>query len=380
MEEKGAPKLLSNSEMNEISINLETYNGKSVGEDEIVKAITQKKKQRLEDAGIVPLSIVNYKPSDTTLRNYKCAMLVKHDNLSTTISTVSKTNTRYTAENSLMSTVAFAAVVASTHYVLAEEECPETRADMKSDKVSVGVKLLYDIVDRRLCDTPTKKSHWVVSWIRKNLSACAAIMTIFKHTKDNLSCLDETKTLLTTVDRFLMVTNSVASHQGVYLYYDTNDHVWIRSGKVTGLQMNNKRGFLARHDEHRKKAEAPRLTTRTSRFYISYPSSTNPRVKSKAKKGIFEDLRQYVGCGFNPQDESILDTLTRDEGDGGVFLFDDTDKENINKVHFRGLNTFREKDVEMVAYLLELAYDLAIAPRDNISSSPGFETIFGAVV
>ena len=144
--------------------------------------------------------------------------------------------------------------------------------------------------------------------------------------------------------------------------------------------MNNKRGFLARHDEHRKKAEAPRLTTRTSRFYISYPSSTNPRVKSKAKKGIFEDLRQYVGCGFNPQDESILDTLTRDEGDGGVFLFDDTDKENINKVHFRGLNTYREKGVEMVAYLLELAYDLAIAPRDNISSSPGFETIFGAVV
>ena len=45
-----------------------------------------------------------------------------------------------------MSAVAFAAVVASTHYVVAEEECPEMRMDMRNEKISVGVRMLYDIV------------------------------------------------------------------------------------------------------------------------------------------------------------------------------------------------------------------------------------------
>ena len=122
------------------------------------------------------------------------------------------------------------------------------------------------------------------------------------------------------------------------------------------------------------------MTTLTSRFYVAYPTATNPRVNSKAKKGVFNDLRQYVACGFDPERTAVLDTLTRDVSDGGIFLFDEADKENIKKVNFRGMNTFKEKGVEMISYLLELAYDIAIAPRDNISSSPGFEAVLGVVV
>ena len=88
-------------------------------------------------------------------------------------------------------------------------------------------------------------------------------------------------------------------------------------------------------------------------------------------------MRLYIACGFNPENDNVIDILTKDESDGGVFLFNNADKENINKVNFRGLNTFKEKAIEMIAYLLELAFDISIAPRDNISSSPGFELPLG---
>ena len=130
----------------------------------------------------------------------------------------------------------------------------------------------------------------MIHWIRKNISACVAIMITSKHTKDNLNCLDESKTLLTSTDRYFLVTNTVSINQGVYLNWDTNDYVWIRSSKVTGLQASRKRDFLSRHDEHVKKASAKRLTTRNSIFYTVYPASTNKRVNSKTNKGVFDDL------------------------------------------------------------------------------------------
>ncbi len=36
-----------------------------------------------------------------------------------------------------------------------------------------------------------------------------------------------------------------------------------------------------------------------------------------------------------------------------------------------------QKFQEVIAYLFELGYDLALSPENNFSQSPGFETIFG---
>ena len=40
-------------------------------------------------------------------------------------------------------------------------------------------------------------------------------------------------------------------------------------------------------------------------------------------------------------------------------------------------NRLRDKQLHMVGYLFELFYDLMIAPRNNVSCSPGFETCLG---
>jgi hypothetical protein len=44
---------------------------------------------------------------------------------------------------------------------------------------------------------------------------------------------------------------------------------------------------------------------------------------------------------------------------------------------FRGCSTLEEKQLHMVGYLFELAYNLMIAPQDNVSRSPGFESCLG---
>ena len=58
--------------------------------------------------------------------------------------------------------------------------------------------------------------------------------------KSNIACLYETKILISTKNRFLLVNNQNDTHQGCYLYYDTNNEIWILSRKVTG---KNDRGF-----------------------------------------------------------------------------------------------------------------------------------------
>ena len=45
--------------------------------------------------------------------------------------------------------------------------------------------------------------------------------------------------------------------------------------------------------------------------------------------------------------------------------------------HRVGANGIREKQLHMIGYLSELVYNAAIAPDNNVSSSPGFETPLG---
>ena len=86
------------------------------------------------------------------------------------------------------------------------------------------------------------------------------------------------------------------------------------------------------------------------------------------------------GFGFDQSVGAVTTLLATDISDGGIFTFSKEDKANIMSVNFRGKENWSEKAVKMIAYLLELMLDISIAPKDNISSSPGFEVIFGVVV
>ena len=51
--------------------------------------------------------------------------------------------------------------------------------------------------------------------------------------------------------------------------------------------------------------------------------------------------------------------------------------QRINKLNIQGRNTMSLKVLDIVAYLIELAYDLATSPMDNVSENPGFESCIG---
>ena len=118
------------------------------------------------------------------------------------------------------------------------------------------------------------KNHWIIPLIRKNLSLCVSLLVFFKYVKKDLTCLNNSKTLLMTSDNFILVSEDNKYHQGCYLYYDKNDRTWIHSGKVTGK--NKKRSFKVRYKEHFKKSIIHHISSNTSRFYIFYLSCESP--------------------------------------------------------------------------------------------------------
>ena len=215
-----------------------------------------------------------------------------------------------------------------------------------------------------------KRKHWCLKLGAKNFPQVAAIITLFDHVKPDLSCLDHNQCLLATPSSFLKATsNSEASMQGCYVYYDKNNEEWIRSGKAVGSN------FKKRHEEHAKEAKLTTAASSKSKFYNSYPSKSVVLPDASAKKGNFENLQMLVGIGFN---KLLKGKLTCDfETQGGIFHFDAETNNNIDAVKFQGNPRLQQKQLHMLGYIWELAYDLCLAPGSNISGNPGFEAVLG---
>lgn len=210
----------------------------------------------------------------------------------------------------------------------------------------------------------TQQNNKCLGWASRNMAAVAAYMIVACHVKEDISCLDDSKCLLSKPDgdHFLLCHNDELNLQGCYLHFDTNNDSWIRSGSAAG-----KGGFGKRLDTHRSKAESNRNDD-NSRFYHCYPSRKSSRSKNKSKDGVFEQLTPYVGAGFSDS----LQPGTLSQKENGIFSYTNEEIEWISALNFRG-KSGEQKYMQMVAYLFELGYDLALAPRDNVSDSPGFE-------
>ena len=212
---------------------------------------------------------------------------------------------------------------------------------------------------KRRIEDKAKHNHWSMLWSKRNMAQVASIMVMLGHIKLDLECMrDITSTLLTNPDKYLPAEGYEKDLQGAYLYYDSNDSKWIRSGKVT------RRGFAVRHSEHAKKAACRRTT---SSFYSRYPTKSNQF--STCRKGYFENLLQYVAVGFSVNDV-IEKEVAKTYDVGGIFDCTHEEDEYIKRNQ-------RCNIIDMIAYQIELAYDLAISPSDNISNNPGFESFIG---
>jgi len=157
-----------------------------------------------------------------------------------------------------------------------------------------------------------KRDHWSVMWAGKCLPQLSAIMVLFGHVKNDITCLDLNACLLADPSAFKKATTPTGKMmEGCYLYYDTNDGQWIRSGKAVGSN------FDKRHKEHSKGSELKDSISQKSKFYSSYPSRSVNLHDNRARKGTFENLQQYIGVGYN---KMLKKNMLKDVKDKGIFI------------------------------------------------------------
>jgi len=240
-----------------------------------------------------------------------------------------------------------------------------------------------------------------LQWVRQNLAQFVAITTLAGHVHGKPSACGLHQCLLKhpVGKRFLPVEGILSLAEGCYLYYDTVNGQWIRSGKVAGTE-HDSRGFGDRDEEHEKNATRG---ASGSGLYIDYPGKRSNRVKvareNKVRpypwKAYFEDLALFCGIGFTRSD-SVEKHLTVDFGRAergnnergndergnddfqGVFSWKKPTIDALSKWSKNSEFTMKDKQLHMVAYLLELGYDLMLDNQWNVSTQPGFE-MFGLV-
>ncbi|KAL7552482.1 hypothetical protein ACHAWF_015738 [Thalassiosira exigua] len=247
---------------------------------------------------------------------------------------------------------------------LADVTCQSTKT--KADLLARLLRERFKDHIKHRIKSPSRRSHWSMKLAYKNLSASAAIMVLSNHVKRDLRSLDELSCLLAIDEKNFLPCSSFPDRQGCYLYYDTNRGIFVRSGKVT------RRGFVDRDSEHLKSSKESKPS---SHFYFVYPSEQSDRADSRSKRGAFEHLLQLIGVGFDPNTESAT-RVDRDVNSGGFMWLSEEDKSNIEKSLSKDLASI-QKYQDIVAYQMELAYDLALSPEMNVSRSPGFESFLG---
>jgi hypothetical protein len=222
-----------------------------------------------------------------------------------------------------------------------------------------------------------KRKNWIFRFVRENIRQTLSAMIIIGHINMKRVFPNNNKTcLLKNIGQdpgSFVPTDNLVNFEGCYLYYDAVSGIFVRSGKLNG----ENRSFLARHNEHWKAAKSKELALK---FNKVYPSCTAAEPQSSTLQlGYFEDLQQYCGLGFSRSEN--IQPLHQTDG-SGIFIWSNEMLERIGAVNFAGAKDLKDKQLHMVGYLCELVYDLALAPCDNVSQSPGFETplgIFGGV-
>ncbi len=131
-----------------------------------------------------------------------------------------------------------------------------------------------------------------------------------------------------------------------------------------------RRGFQARHDEH---LAASKEKKSSSHFYFRYPSREGKGKEKRDKLGCFEHLTQIIAVGFDPSSKPATQ-VDNNYDEGGLLIMSKDDERRIKSCLKKEL-TVVQKFQEVISYLFELGYDLALSPENNVSRSPGFESI-----
>ena len=137
----GRPPICNDTDMKLIAESLDEEVGKTYDKSDVKMMIKKIQTKKLEEAGYK--NIIHKSISRATVRNYS-ALLADEGNIAISQSYISKSNTRYAAENSIRGSIATLGVIAATHFISVEEEDTDIHAEMKLLPTSTWK--LYDIL------------------------------------------------------------------------------------------------------------------------------------------------------------------------------------------------------------------------------------------
>ena len=219
----------------------------------------------------------------------------------------------------------------------------------------------------------SKHDHWVWDWVVLALGAVAAVMELFGHVKADMGAAGPDRSLYADVSHFTTVAEDNGHLSGAYAHYDTAEREFVRAGKV--VRFGELGGFSVRGAEHKKCSMLKTAADVDSHFYSSYPDKAagGASLIGRARRGYSNNLVQLMLVGFDARDQTVVDGLASDD----LFRWPADVVEKVDKIEFPGCTTTSDKQLHMVGYLLEMAYDLALKPSANVSRSPGFETALG---
>ena len=131
--------------------------------------------------------------------------------------------------------------------------------------------------------------------------------------------------------------------------------------------------YVGRIGEHKLRALS-NLNDDGSLFYHLYPSRSSSRSVNRGTSinGYYENLVSAIAIAFDGGSEELINRFSKNYDEGGIFFYTADEKRSILSTNFRGKDG-NKKFMEMVAYLFELGYDLALGRSNNVSRSPGFE-------
>lgn len=140
---RGRPGLVSLDELRLIAVKMRTKKGGTVNMETFTSMVTAFLRDKHEGEGKATLGI-DLTPCTRTLRNMMALLCVMNEQEALDFVPLPKTNTRFTAENSLMSAMAFAATVAGTHFI--------PGLGLPSIEVSEGAARMLALVDEAYHD------------------------------------------------------------------------------------------------------------------------------------------------------------------------------------------------------------------------------------
>ena len=213
----------------------------------------------------------------------------------------------------------------------------------------------------------TRRNHVTLTFTRDNLPAMAAAMCLSGHIVANIANyrLDERLLVLPILaGDFQTIADDLQRLEGCYLYFDKQKLKWIRSGKTSGEGKDA--CFEGRGKKHRLNS-ASKDQMRMHRLYREYPASGVDDLG--VAEGTFNNLTMYCGMAYDKKGDT---GALRSRGTAGsLFVWRQEIMDELNK---KG-GDLKKLQLDAVAYLWELAYDLVLAKSENVSTSPGFESL-----